>query len=140
MSIAMLMLAMLAAPALADEPSVVQQDGRVVAVDAARAPRSAAMIGSSCSFRTGTMARRVVSEGDDYAYMGTLQAAATQPDAVACPYRIGAPDGPCVVATELVEDLEAKGLVDEELSLEGRTLEVDGVRYVVLTAYQLSDS
>lgn len=134
-------LALSIAPAHADDSAVVVDSGKVVAVDAARAPRSAELIGTSCSFRTGMIARRVVAEGEDYAYMGTLKAVPGEAEGdVACPYRIGTADGACVVANELVEHLQAQGVAARELSLEGRTLELDGVRYVVLTAYTVSRS
>ncbi len=115
--------------------------GRVEAVDAVRPPRSASLMGASCSFKTGMMARRVVAEGDVYAYVGTLQEQdGDEVDEVSCPYRIGGDDGACVVANELVEHLAGADLAGVELSVEGRILEVDGVRYVVLTAYSPSAS
>ena len=139
-ALVMLSAALLSGPAHATDPAYVQQGARVVATDATRAPRSDAMIGAACSYRTAVMARRVLSDGADYAFVGSLQAGQPSDGDVACPYTVGGQADTCVIASELVEHLAGQGLGRAELSLEGRILEVDGVRYVVLTAYEPSSS
>lgn len=130
---------LLASPAsYADDGGVLRQGDRYVAVDAARSPRSGDMIGPTCTFRTGVMARRVMSEGADYAFFGRLQPSTRTPGDVACPYIVGGQVDTCVVASELVEHMQSHDQAGGELSLEGRVLEVDGVRYVVLAAYKPS--
>lgn len=140
MRLALLALLWIRAPALADDGGVVRQGDRYVAVDAARTPRSGDMVGPTCTFRTGVMARRVMAEGSEYAFVGRLQASGQTPGDVACPYMVGGQEDTCVVASELVEHMQSQGLANGELSLEGRLLEIDGVRYVVLTAYKPSTS
>ena len=140
MRVALLLLMLMTASAGADEGGVVTEGLRVVATDATRAPRSDAMIGPTCSYRPGVMARRVMSEGSDYAFVGRLQTSDRTPGDVACPYTIAGQVDTCIVASELVEHLANHGLGGDELSLEGRILDVDGVRYVVLTAYKPSTS
>ena len=68
----------------------------------------------------------------------SLQRTAASQGDVACPFRVGAQAETCVVASELVEHLAAEGVDGLALSLEGRIMEIDGVRYVVLTAYEPS--
>ncbi len=133
---------LLVSPAvLADTATAAQGirvDGaRVEAVDASLPPRAAQVLGTDYTWRTGVLARQAWQQGAPYAFVGVLQP--TTPQAagdIACPLRIGGQDGTCVLATELVEHLAAEGSPDIELSVEGRILEVDGIRYVVLTAYQ----
>ncbi|MCK6502993.1 hypothetical protein L6R53_06285 [Myxococcota bacterium] len=136
----LLALLLTGSPVLADDGGVVEQGGRYVAVDAARTPRSGDMVGPTCTFRTGVMARRVMAEGAEYAFVGRLQVSGRTPGDVACPYTVGGQEDTCVVASELVEHMQSRGLATGELSLEGRLLEIDGVRYVVLTAYKPSTS
>jgi hypothetical protein len=55
---------------------------------------------------------------------------------ISCPYTAG--DGKFnLVATELLEAVVGCGYGSSTLSLEGRSLDVDGVRYVVLTSFRI---
>jgi hypothetical protein len=107
------------------------------AADPAHCAKNADLVGSNCSFSTGMMAQRVLDEGAAYTFTGTLGAAATQlASHVAAPWSIGPEGGVRVIANEVVEQLAASGRV----SLEGRILEVDGVRYFVATKARVLNS
>lgn len=114
----------------------------VVSVDpaaAAHCARSSALVGSNCSYSTGMMARRVVEEGRDWSWEGALSVTPnTLASTVAAPFSAGT--GTHVIANELVESLSGGGLVQANLALAGKLLEVDGVRYVVLTSYKVISS
>jgi hypothetical protein len=106
---------------------------------AAHCARSDKLVGSNCTYTTGLMARRVIEEGEDWSWEGAL----TDTDnnlssSVAAPFAAG--EGTHVIANELVESLSGAGLLRANLSLTGKLLEVDGVRYVVVTAYKVLSS
>lgn len=114
---------------------------QVTEQQAGNPPRSAALLGAADGFRTGQLVRRVLAEGTAYTYSGRVRKVdPATPARVACPFRAGEGEGSCIVATELVERLADSGRSGDELSLEGRYLEVDGVRYVVLTSYRPAGS
>ncbi len=103
---------------------------------ASHAARAGELIGSNCSYTTGMMARRVLEEGQDWAFVGELAASSNNLGSmVAVPFT--ASEGVNVIANELVEVMTADGHVGSRLSLAGKVLEVDGVRYVVLTSYKV---
>jgi len=108
---------------------------RVSLDDAARVPRSAAIIGGACSFCTGLMSRRVVTQGAAYTFVGRLQKQETVADSVACPYTLEGQPDTCVLATEFVENLADQIAEGAQVAVEGRILDLDGLRYVVLTAF-----
>lgn len=122
----------------------------VTAVDAAAAVDAVAahvahgpdLIGGNCSYTTGLMARRVLGEGRDWQYVGELEAAPnTSATHVAAPFRTqSAGSSSFVVATELLERLVAAGKAEATLELAGRSLEIDGVVYVVLTSFRVINS
>ncbi len=101
-----------------------------------RIARSEALLGAADSYRTGMTVRRVLADGTDYTYTGKLVAAPSPGGSFSCPYQLAGQPETCVLATELVEHLSQKGPAQEDLKLEGRILEVDGIRCIVLTAYQ----
>ncbi len=107
------------------------------AVDPAHCAKNAGLVGSNCSFSTGMMAQRVLDEGAVYTFTGMLTASANQlASHVAAPWTIGPEGGVHVVANEVVEPLQAAGRV----ALEGRVLEVDGIRYFVVTKASILNS
>lgn len=127
--------------ARADDPAMeAGSDTPTVAADPATTdailpPYAARVLGTEYTWRTGVLARRAWQEGAPYAFVGVLQrGGADAPPDVACPLTAGGPEGACVLATALVERLMAEVPLDRELSVEGRIIEVDGIRYVVLTA------
>lgn len=136
----LLLLDLVAAPAMASEPIVVAGT-RVSTTQPERIARSEALLGMADSFRTSTTARRVLAEGAELNTAGRLVGNPTPTGtsaggALACPYQLASMPGSCLLATELVEHLALKGPVQGDLQLEGRILEIDGIRYIVLTAYQ----
>jgi hypothetical protein len=108
-------------------------------VDAAAASHSARageLIGSNCSYTTGMMARRVLEEGEHWEFEGALSASSNNLGSmVASPFTTQG--GVNVIANELVELISHGGHTHARLSLIGKLLEVDGVRYVVLTSFKV---
>jgi hypothetical protein len=110
----------------------------VDAVAATHCARSAELVGANCSYTTGMVARRVVEEGDDWAWRGELTVASnTLASQVAAPFTA---DGFRVVANELVELIVDGGHGGARMSLTGKALEIEGVRYVVLTSFEVLNS
>jgi hypothetical protein len=107
-----------------------------VAIDPAHCAKMASLVGSNCSFSTGMMAQRVLDEGTPYSYAGTLTPSSNHLGShVAAPYAIG-PDGAInLVANEVIEQLTAGGNANGRVVLDGKVLEVDGVKYFVATAF-----
>lgn len=132
---------LLVAAALAQDP-VVPPPAPVIAaasVDlsaAWHAARQPELLGASSAASTGMTARRVVEEGLDWKVTATVEAADVNTDPqVSLPFSVTS-RGERVVATQLVEQLATRGLLGARLALTGRALDVDGVTYVVLTAYR----
>lgn len=100
--------------------------------DASACAKKASLVGSACSFSTGMMASRVLEQGTAFTYTGLLREAA-EPLAskVAAPFVVG-PDAIRVIANEIVEDAQT----DERMTWTGKTLEVDGVTYFVVTGFE----
>ncbi len=109
---------------------------------ASHAARGADLLGAGCAYATGAMARRVVEQGDSWAYTGEIRSSADAPASdVAAPFTTTMGRGePRLLANELLEMLTSSGHAAAMLSLAGKSLEVDGVVYVVLTSYQVLNS
>ncbi|MDP2314155.1 MAG: hypothetical protein Q8P41_14730 [Pseudomonadota bacterium] len=108
----------------------------VDATAASHCARAGELMGSNCSYTTGMMARRVLEEGQDWSFIGQLTGGANNlVSMVAAPYT--ASEGVHVIANELVELMAVEGHTAARLSLAGKLLEVDGVRYVVLTSFKV---
>lgn len=107
------------------------------ATNPAACAKKADLVGSNCSYSTGMMAQRVLAEGTTYTYVGTLSESENSlASHVASPFTVGAEtEKAYVIANEVVEALTTDGLHDDELSIEGKVLEVDGVKYFVVTNY-----
>jgi hypothetical protein len=102
--------------------------------------KNADLVGGGCSYSTGMMAQRVLSEGKPWAFTGTLARSAAELDShVAAPFTVG-PDKVSVVANEVLERLTDAGAHGGRVSLEGRILEVEGVKYFVLTSFSALNS
>lgn len=104
--------------------------------DPSACAKKADLIGSNCSYSTGVMAQRVLAEGNAYTYTGTLQASENAlASHVASPFTLG-PDGSIhVVANEVIEALANEGYTNARVQLEGKLLEVDDIKYLVVTTY-----
>ncbi len=125
-----------AAAPVAVEPAA---DAASLPDNAAHSARSKELLGANCSFTTGMTARRVLEEGAPFSWVGPVTPTDNAlPSRVAAPYRVE--DGVLLVATAVLEAMVQEGLAGAKLRLEGRSLELDGVRYVVLTAFARVDT
>ena len=99
------------------------------AVDPTRCAHDAALVGSSCAWSTGMMAQRVQAEGKELSLTAKLapQVSALA-SSVAAPYQAG---GYYVIANEVIEQADASAV----LAMSGKVLEVDGVKYFLVTSF-----
>jgi len=112
-----------------------------VNVDASHCAKKTELVGANCSYTTGMMAQRVLEEGENWSYTGTLAKSDNKLDSrVAAPYTVGPKEAINVVANEVVEGLVTAGADAGRLALSGKLLEVDGIRYFVATAFKVSNS
>lgn len=95
------------------------------------------LLGASCLYSTGLMARRVMEEGMVWTWEGQLAPMSGNMDApVSCPFT--ASDGSFnLIANGLLDAVVSCGYAQQALALEGRSLDLDGVRYVVLTSFRI---
>jgi len=133
-------------PAWCDDPEGVRQEptegsrelrSELAKVDPAQGARHAKLMGAgNCSWSTSMMASRALSEGVPYTYVGHLEASDNElPSRVATPYTVGPDQAIHVVANEVLGLMERREVVDARLDLRGRLIEVDGVRYLVITHF-----
>jgi hypothetical protein len=104
---------------------------------AAHCARSQSLVGDACSFMTGMTARRVLDEGVAWTWAGALTPHAIEGE-IAAPFRAAGEER--VLATELVETLVNAQHAASLCLYIGRSLEIDGVTWVVLTAYAPADT
>ena len=105
-----------------------QADSQHASADAAACAKKTELVGSACSYTTGMMAQRVLSEGGDFAFTGTLTPADGDLEShVAAPFLVGG--NVRVVANEVIETADP----NSRLALSGKRLEVGGVHYFVVT-------
>jgi hypothetical protein len=105
-------------------------DAAHAAADAASCAKRAELVGDACSYTTGMMAQRVLAEGREFTFTGTMAAApAALESHVAAPFLVG--DGVHVVANEVIDGVPATGRV----TLVGKRLDVNGVDYFVVTSF-----
>lgn len=103
-------------------------------MDPTACAKKASLVGSSCSYTTGMMAQRIVAEGSDETFAGTLNSFTEKLEShVAVPFTMGKDIH--VVANEVIEQLTEQGLTAAKVSLEGKMLEIDGVKYFVAVRY-----
>ena len=101
-------------------------------VDPSSCARSPTLIGANCTFTTGMMAKRVVEEGRPWTFIGRLVPTEnTLTSHVAAPFVAGG--DVYVVANQVLERVREQIQPGLRLTLEGRLLEVEGVKYFVLT-------
>jgi len=99
--------------------------------------KRADLVGSACSYATGMMAQRVVTEGREMSYQGTLaKVAPAGTSRIATPYSMGPKSSLQVIANEILEEIVDRKLAGKALAFKGKMLEVEGVQYFVLLGYQ----
>lgn len=102
-----------------------------VNADATKCAKKAALVGENCSYSTGMMAQRVDAEGAATKVVAQL----TKQDAmleshVAAPFKV---NDLYVIANEVIEQVADPSA---PLALDGKVLEVDGVKYFLVTSFQ----
>ncbi|MEQ1570917.1 MAG: hypothetical protein ABMA64_35130 [Myxococcota bacterium] len=106
----------------------------VTAADPTHCAKNASLVGTNCSWSTGAMAQRVQAEGRDTAITTRLAAQTAALDSkVAAPYRAG---DLYVIANTVIEAANPS----DTLSMTGKVLEVDGVKYLLVTSFSKSNS
>lgn len=123
-------------PSANSEP---RTEGHVISEEAAaHTATRASLIGSNCSYSTGSMARRIMDEGTDWSAEDRLARTSNDhQNHVAAPFVLLGDPAVHIVASELLQLVPEPGASPPRLELTGRSLEVDGVRYVVLTAFRV---
>ena len=100
--------------------------------DASACAKKASLVGSACSYSTGMMASRVLEQGEAFTYTGTLREASSPlASKVAAPFQVG-PEAIRVIANEVVESASPSDRMDWS----GKVLEVEGVKYFVVTGFE----
>jgi hypothetical protein len=103
--------------------------------DATRCAKKAEYVGGSCSYSTGMMAQRVAADGSELRFTAQLERNEAELDSkVAAPFVANGEY--YVIANEVLDELDPS----EELAFEGKALEVDGVKYFLVTGYKAGNS
>ena len=112
------------------------------AIDPGSCAKRAELVGAgNCSWTTAMMASRVLDEGSPYTYIGRLAPSRNKlTSRVAAPYTVGPEEAIHVVANEVIDLLDRQGSVRNRLELRGKLLEVDGIKYLVVTDFSPSSS
>lgn len=106
----------------------------LASADPTHAATKAEWISSCCKFSTGMMAQRVHADGAETTITGKLAPASEKLDSqVAAPFVVG---GLHVIANAVLETVDTTA----RLSLTGKTLEVDGVKYLLVTSATKSNT
>lgn len=104
------------------------------AVDPTHCAKNAALVGSNCAWSTGAMAQRVQAEGKDTTVTAKLanQSKALESH-VAAPFQVG---DMYVIANQVIETADPAAT----LAMSGKMLEVDGVKYFLVTNFQKTNT
>lgn len=100
-------------------------------VDATQCAKKAALVGDNCSYSTGMMAQRVDADGTATKVVAQLAKQDKMLDShVAAPYKV---DDLYVIANQVLEQVTDP---TQKLAFEGKVLEVDGIKYFLVTSVQ----
>ena len=104
----------------------------VAQADATRCAKKASLVGENCSYSTGMMAQRVHAEGKDTSLTSVRLEKQDQmlESHVAAPYQVA---DMYVIANEVVEQIADPSA---SMALSGKVLEVDGVKYLLVTSFK----
>jgi hypothetical protein len=104
----------------------------VAQADATRCAKKASLVGENCSYSTGKMAQRVNTEGKDTTLTSVHfeKHDAMLDSHVAVPYKVA---DMYVIANEVVEQIADP---TASMALSGKVLEVDGVKYLLVTSFK----
>src|SRR5688572_11939016 len=103
-------------------------------LDPTHCAKNAALVGDNCSYSTNLMAQRVHAEGKETTVTAKLEKTdKVLSSQVAAPWAVG---DMRVIANEVAESLDAAAM----LSMTGKVLEVDGVKYLLVTAATKSNT
>ena len=104
----------------------------VAEADATRCAKKASLVGENCSYSTGMMAQRVHAEGKETSLTSVrLEKQDKMLEShVAAPYQVA---DMYVIANEVVEQIPDPSA---SMALSGKVLEVDGVKYLLVTSYK----
>lgn len=104
------------------------------AVDPTHCAKSAALVGSNCKWSTGAMAQRVQAEGKDTTVTAKLaKQDKSLSSQVAAPFLVG---DMYVIANQIIEQADASAT----LAMSGKVLEVDGVKYFLVSSFQKANT
>jgi hypothetical protein len=107
---------------------------QLAAMDPTHCAKSTALVGANCKWSTGAMAQRVQAEGKDTTLTAKLATQPKQLDShVAAPYMAG---DMYVIANTVIETADTSST----LAMSGKVLEVDGVKYFLVSTFQKSNT
>jgi hypothetical protein len=126
----------------ADASDQADCDEQKAEADPGSCAKRAELVGpGNCSWTTAMMAERVLDEGAPYTYIGRLAPSRNKlASRVAAPYTVGPESAIHVVANEIVDLLVRQRAIDARLELRGKLLEVDGIKYLVVTDFTPASS
>lgn len=107
-----------------------------VDADATSCAKKAELVGSSCKYSTGMMAQRVHADGASTKLTASLEHNKAALDSnVAAPFKVNG--DLYVIANEVIDGIDDP---KAQLALEGKVLEVDGIKYFLVTGFQKATS
>ena len=112
-----------------------REDATQASIDATKCAKKAEYVGTACSYSTGMMAQRVAADGEEVRFTAQLERNERTLDSqVAAPFKANGEY--YVIANEFVDQLDPA----ERLAFEGKALEVDGVKYFLVTGFKAGTS
>lgn len=125
----------LACPGKGDMAADTTEEAAHAELDATKCAKKADYVGSACSYSTGMMAQRVAADGEPVAFTARLERNEKRLESqVAAPFTANGEY--YVIANEYLDQLDPS----EANAFEGKALEVDGVKYFLVTGYAPSHS